>query len=100
MKHFFRGLYLILTLDCEQSARMTSESFERRLSCFERCAVRLHNAFCRRSRRLERQLRLFHQAVRRQHLELDVNEVAGHLSPESRARIRDRLRNLRDEEPS
>ena len=42
MIKFFRGLWLILTLDCEQSARLTSESFDRPLSRVEIQALWIH----------------------------------------------------------
>ena len=91
MKRIFKGFRLILTLDCEHSARITSESFERKLFWYERCAVRLHNAFCLRSRRLEKQIKLLHQFVIRNRDRLDLDDLEIHLPPESRARIRQRL---------
>lgn len=56
MIRFIQKIYLILTLDCEQSARLTSDSFDRELDWSERIANRLHRLICGKSRRLHHQL--------------------------------------------
>ena len=56
MKHFLQKIYLILTLDCAQSAKLTSDSFDRDLDWSERVAAKLHRMICSKSRKLNRQL--------------------------------------------
>ena len=63
MKSLLRGIKLILTLDCEGSARLTSEGFDRKLSIYEKLAIRAHNSLCKKSRKLARQLKKLHQAM-------------------------------------
>lgn len=65
MKSLGRGIWLILTLDCEGSARLTSEGFDRKLGIFERIAIRCHNAFCKKSRKLAKQLKLLNKVLSR-----------------------------------
>ena len=84
MRAFFRGIKLILTLDCEGSARLTSESFDRSLSIYERLAIRAHNSMCKKSRKLARQLRLLHQTMRKSE---SPNIHAASMSTEAKARI-------------
>lgn len=85
-------MWLILTLDCEQSARLTSESLDRRLYFAERWAVRAHNAFCRKSRNLARQLKLLDQAFRGSPDQIQMDNLEVKLSPEAKIRIADQLR--------
>lgn len=65
MKSIWRGLVLILTIKCEQSAQLVSESFDRELTWAERWAVRLHHRVCRSSRELAKQLRSLHAGATR-----------------------------------
>lgn len=51
------AIRLLLTLRCEQSTRIVSESLDRDLSSVEKWAVRLHYISCRSCRRFGRQLR-------------------------------------------
>ena len=92
MLRLIKGIRLILTLDCEQSARMTSESFDRHLDWSERIAVRMHNAFCRRSRQLEKQLRALHAALERNRSQLDTGSAQASLSPQALEKIRKTIR--------
>ena len=88
MKSVMRGLVLIMTLNCEQSARLTSESFERSLTWCERCAVRIHNAICKKSRNLAAQLRILHAMCSRNNEALiELIETRNRLSPLARQRI-------------
>ena len=88
---FFRALRLILTIKCEKSAMLTSESFDRRLTFSERFAVGFHQAYCRKSRRLAAQLSM---------LEVKCCEMRGQISnrpdcelaPETAERIRASIR--------
>jgi hypothetical protein len=49
-------IYLILTLDCEQSAKLTSDAMDRRLDWSEQVAAVLHRMICAKSRKLHAQL--------------------------------------------
>ena len=84
----------ILTLTCEQSTRLVSESLDRDLPRGERWAVRLHALCCRSCRRYRRQILFLREAVRRGGREPDTGTpVAGaSLTQESRERIKRALR--------
>ena len=89
LKEFFAKIYLILTLDCEQSAKLTSDSFDRDLDWSEFLAAKLHRLICSKSRRLDRQLVQLHNAFveiqQRQGAMLDMPEPV-------KNRIRERLK--------
>jgi hypothetical protein len=88
-----RGLKMILTLVCEESSRLTSESFDRRLGWTERIALAIHMAICRSCRRFRRHLRMMEEAFI--HLRYqdshDPLVPTGTLSAEARQRIKDAL---------
>ena len=52
----WRAIKLLLTLKCDESTRLVSESFERDLTGVERWAVRLHSISCGACRQLKKQL--------------------------------------------
>jgi|GEM_PF-1544030 len=79
MKDFFSAIHLILTLNCQQSARLTCESFERKLSFSERTAVNAHQWICKSSRELGRQLRAMDAAM---HHEFSKPDSAENLAGE------------------
>jgi len=56
MKQFFSDIYVILMIDCEGSAKLTSDSLDRRLRWAERVAAFMHRLICEKSRRLHRQV--------------------------------------------
>ena len=56
MIRLIKNIWFILTLDCEQSAALTSESFDRKLHWSESTAIYLHCLICKKSRRLNRQM--------------------------------------------
>lgn len=56
MKRFFKQIWMILTLDCEGSAHLSSESLDRPLNWAERTAVRTHCMICKKSRELDAQI--------------------------------------------
>ena len=77
----WRAIVMLLTLKCDEATRLTSDSFERKLTSVERWALRLHHVSCRYCRRLYRQLKLIHSAARR------AAESSGKLPEEARQRI-------------
>ena len=87
---FFNAIKLILTLHCDESSRLVSESLDRQLSLSERWAVRLHRIGCWSCRRLAKQLRFIkscaHEAGK------PVVFGAEQLSGPARERIRKALR--------
>ena len=97
MIRLYKSLVLILTLNCEQSAKLMSDSFDRDLSWSERWALRLHCMVCRRSREMARQLKALHQSFLEYRDRIDIDECAEQLSPDARDRIRQRLKNLKVE---
>ena len=56
MKRMLSAIRLILTLRCEQSTQIVSDSLDRDLSAVERWAVRLHYISCWSCRRFGRKL--------------------------------------------
>lgn len=98
LKNFLSKIILILTLDCEQSAKLTSDSFDRELNWAERLAVKLHCLICSKSRKLDRQLGTLNQALLNKLSEESdpLNQLVSTVElPESaKERIRMRLKEL------
>lgn len=92
MKQFFSAAKLILTLRCEQSTHIVSESLDRDLSAVERWAVRLHYISCWSCRRFGKQIRHLREALR---LHPDRTAENATLSPDAMQRIRDAIREER-----
>jgi len=83
-----KSIRLILTLKCEESTRLVSESRDRDLPFAERWAVRLHAIGCRSCRRYAKQLRLLSTALRRYAGEVDpIAHTEVSLSDGARDRI-------------
>jgi hypothetical protein len=80
-----KALWLILTIACEPSSRLASESFDRDLSLTERLAMRGHELVCRSCRRFHRQLVALREAIRRR--SLASAGLPESLSAEARRRI-------------
>ncbi|TWT73481.1 hypothetical protein Pla123a_38170 [Posidoniimonas polymericola] len=59
-----RAIKMLLTLRCEESARLLSDASFRSLSPVERWSVRLHQVSCKRCRQLASQLSQIDQAAR------------------------------------
>lgn len=89
----FAAVKLILTLKCEQSTRLVSQSLDGQLGWSERWAVRLHALCCRPCRRYKRQILFLRQALRRggQSLVEAMLPDQSSLSPQARERIRQAL---------
>lgn len=92
MIRLFKGIFLILMLDCEQSARLTSESLDRPLTRSERWALKIHQACCRSSHRVARQMEMVARALQERQGPEEVTLAADELSAEARERIRRNLR--------
>lgn len=60
----WRAVKLLLTLRCDQSTRLMSESTQRELTRVERWAVRLHQLSCSYCRKVANQLRLVDEVAR------------------------------------
>ena len=65
MRSFLRAIWFVLSTDCQRSARLTSDSCDRQLTRLERLAVQVHNATCRKSRKLARQIKTMGIAMKR-----------------------------------
>lgn len=89
MKKIFSAAKLILTLRCEQSTHIVSESLDRDLSAVEQWAVRLHYIGCWSCRRFGKQMRQLREALR---LHPERTSEDASLSPEAMQRIRDAIR--------
>jgi hypothetical protein len=89
----------ILTLSCDKSAILLSDTFDRPLTRVERIALRLHLFICRNCRRFRHQIAFIHTAVHRatggQVMDESITRAAtpdDELSPEARQRIADAMR--------
>ncbi len=87
MKSLLAAIQLVLTLNCEQSARLVSESFDRRLSPAERMAVFCHHRICRSSRQLAAQLRQLEETLRTAKEPVQADADRMRLDEEARQRI-------------
>ena len=81
----------LLSLNCAESARLQSEGLDRNLTRLERLGLRIHLVLCAGCRRYRRQLRLLRNALRG-FPRNDNHLPEGSLSEESRARIKQALR--------
>ncbi|MGB0715384.1 MAG: zf-HC2 domain-containing protein [Phycisphaerae bacterium] len=96
MRACFRAIWLILTLSCEQSARLMSDRQERQLSLVERIALRGHVLVCRSCHRLSSYFDRLRDALS-PHDAVDLAREDGccnslvSLSPEARDRILNKL---------
>lgn len=61
---FWRAIKLLLTLRCEESTHLLSDSCHRDLTAVERWAVWLHKLVCSYCRQVAKQLKLVDQAAR------------------------------------
>ena len=86
-------IWMILTLNCEDSARLTCESMDRPLNWAERTAVSAHRMVCSKSRRLNRQLLEMHEALKRNNAFDPDNGAIEGLSTDAKSRIRSALSN-------
>ena len=89
-------IWMILTLNCEDSARLTSESMDRPLNWAERFAVSGHRLVCSKSRRLNRQLLEMHKALKQKNAFDADNGVIEGLSTDARSRIRSAISSTPD----
>lgn len=89
----FASLKRILTLTCEESTRLVSESLDRELPAGERWAVRLHALCCWSCRRYRRQILFLRDAIRRRAIDIGAAAppAGPTLSPEARQRIQQAL---------
>ena len=74
---------------CKQAARLLSESYDRKLTFWERMRLRFHLVICRFCRGFSRHLHLFEAAVRiySQKIDSDTAAPQATLQPEARNRI-------------
>ncbi len=90
MKKLVAAVRLLLTLKCEESSHLVSESFDRDLSALERWAVRLHNIGCWSCRRFAQQIQLLREAMRSEGSYTESENQK--LSSEAIDRIRETIR--------
>lgn len=87
------GRLKVLSPCCRDAARLLSESMDRRLPLAERVGLRVHLLLCGLCRRYGRQLVFLRRLVDvfTKSVESPASPAASELSPEARARIRERL---------
>jgi len=85
-----RRVLYILTLRCDESARLQSEAMDRRLAVYERAAMGLHLVSCRGCKRYRRFLRVLRALVRAVAIaEMDTHPDGPRgLSAESKSRMK------------
>ncbi len=82
-------LRLIMTIECEQASRLTSEALERKLKWHERAALRMHTLICKSCRHFESQLRFLRDALRQSgKRELSTLDEGPELDPDFKARLK------------
>jgi hypothetical protein len=101
---FLKASWRILTLTCDESTRVMSDSLDAELPLAERLAYRLHALGCRHCRRFLRQIRFLRAATQRLGRPAAAEEspdavVLPPLSPEARRQIASALRRAHDEPP-
>ena len=93
------ALRRILTLRCDESTRLVSQSLDRELSLSERWAVRLHAMICRSCRRYRKQLALIREAWQRYSDPSDSSQcVSDTLSADAKRRVKQALAEQADSE--
>lgn len=83
MTRLFRSIWFVLTLSCEESSRMLSDSLDRELSRTEKTALTLHNVICRSCKRFNGQLTFLRRIARE-----DSVESSEGMPDDARERIR------------
>jgi len=97
MKRTRLTIWEILTLSCEQSTRLMSESLDQQLPWTQRLAYRLHAVVCRSCRRFLRQIRFLRNAAEQCNHPPGASAETGagesfSLSPEARQRLEQAVR--------
>ena len=90
MIQLLKNIWFILTVDCEMSAALTSESFDRELHWSESVAVYLHCLICNKSRKLNRQMVALNERLQQMTTEPEITEQF-RLDNDARQRIRQAL---------
>ena len=80
----------VLTLTCEESTRLVSESLDGEITRSDRFALNAHALCCRSCRRFRRQIPFLREAARRHRLDptTSMANPSDSLTPEARERIR------------
>lgn len=89
----FKTILWIVSLRCEESDRLMSDSLDRRLNWAERVALCGHVSVCRGCRRARQQLRTLQRSMQTMLDAVDSAAGSETLSPEARDRIRAGLKN-------
>ena len=85
---FWKSVWFVLTLTCDESSRLLSDAMDRDLTRVERTALRMHNLTCKSCRRFIEQL----EFLRRSASGAVLREHGMALPPEARDRLRESLR--------
>ena len=96
---FLTATKMVLTLVCDDSAHLLSDSLDQPLTRAERLALRLHLLICRNCRRFRRQIEFIHRAMHHAAADSAADTSLPHmapsnatLSPKARRRIAAALR--------
>ncbi len=83
---------MLMMPNCRETARLVSESMDRKLPLFKRMTIWLHLRMCRYCRRFEQQLAKIRQISRYINQHLEALDSSAALPDEARERIRTALR--------
>jgi len=78
--------------DCREISRLVSMSMDERLTLYQRTGLRLHLLMCRYCTRYRRQLFFLRELMHRYSRLCDTRSQEVRLPPETRDRIREKLR--------
>ena len=85
---FWKSIWYVVSLTCDESSRLLSDAMDRDLTRVERTALRMHNLTCKSCKRFIEQLEFLRRAA--SGAVLNQNRQA--LSPEARNRLRESIR--------
>ncbi len=84
---FWKSIWFVLTLTCDESSRVLSDAMDRDLTRVERIALRMHNLTCKSCKRFIDQL----DFLRKSASKAVIEEGHGALSSEAKERLRETL---------
>ena len=91
---FWKTIWFVLTLTCDESSRLLSDAMDRDLARVERVALRMHNITCKSCKRFTNQLSFLRKSAPKAVIE-DGNEA---LSADAKERLRESLKQASQEE--
>lgn len=85
---FWRTIWYVLTLTCDESSRILSDAMDRDLSRVERVALRTHNLTCKSCKRFTDQLEFLRKSAQKAVIE----DKYSSLTTDAKERMRETLK--------